>query len=57
MGANALWSDSIVFNDKGIASVITALMLTLGINVPKGYHGLGVSMGIVIFMQLMGRHF
>ena len=31
---NPFWSDSIVFNQSSIASVIAALMLTLGVNGP-----------------------
>ena len=32
--ANPFWSESIVFNEKRIASIITLLMLTLGVNGP-----------------------
>ena len=34
--ATHFWSDSVVFNESGIASVITALMLMLAVNGPNG---------------------
>ena len=41
--ATPFWSDSIVFNENRIASVITALMLTLGVNGPLGVYVLNVN--------------
>ena len=35
-GCNLFWSDSILVNETHVASVITALMLTLGVNGPLG---------------------
>ena len=35
--ATPFWSDSIVFNENRIASIIAALMLTLGVNGPLTY--------------------
>ena len=35
--ANPFWSNSIVFNENRIASVISALMMTLGINGPLAF--------------------
>ena len=34
---NLFWSDSIVFNESGIASIIAALTLMLSVNGPYGY--------------------
>ena len=34
MVANPFWSNSIVFNENRITSIIAAVMLTLGINGP-----------------------
>ena len=33
-GCNSFWSDSILFNESYVASIITALTLTLGVNEP-----------------------